>query len=209
MKAWEPNRVGQRTPRLKKLQVHSHTRCVSMLYGTLHSVMVYNGILYHPTPKPTPYRKISAFLYIKKNHSVWFINSFPHEDQNISTKTRISDIAIFVVTFYPYNVGLTRTTHSRAHAHAHARTQSRTHSHAYTHTRTHTHNLTHHTHTPRTHSHSLTLTHTISHLLSHTRTLALIHTPLTHTHTHTHSHTFETSMIIGSMKKLLNFTSCV
>ncbi len=108
--------------------------------------------------------------------------------KNISTKTRISDIAIFVVTFYPYNVGLTRTTHSRAHAHAHARTQSRTHSHAYTHTRTHTHNLTHtHTHTrTRTHSHSLTLTHTISHLLSHTRTLALIHT---HTHTHTHAHT--------------------
>ncbi len=108
--------------------------------------------------------------------------------KNISTKTRISDIAIFVVTFYPYNVGLTRTTHSRAHAHAHARTQSRTltriHSHTHAHTQSHTYTHTH-THTltlAHSHTHNLTLT------LTHTHTRTHTHTTHTHTHAHTQSH---------------------
>ncbi len=112
--------------------------------------------------------------------------------KNISTKTRISDIAIFVVTFYPYNVGLTRTTHSRAHAHTHARSHAHTHTHTLTHARTHTiSHLLSHTHT---HTHTLTLAHSHTHnltlTLTHTHTRTHTHThSLTHTHSHTHAHT--------------------
>jgi len=105
-----------------KIHARTHTHMgFSCSMGTFqrrndfYSVTVY----YIPyTPKPTHHRKLSAFLHFQKTYFLMILLIYKlfssWGPKNVSTRTRILDIAISVGTFSPHNVP-GKHTHTHTH----------------------------------------------------------------------------------------------
>ncbi len=92
-----------------KMYTHIHV-CFCELWG--HSIGVMVLILYksyflspytNPTPKPTPYRKLCAFLLKKKTNSVWFISLLKYEDMGKCPHNSPSPCNTYVIPMSLYN----------------------------------------------------------------------------------------------------------
>ncbi len=96
-----------------KDHTHTHTNTLHRHIGLykLYFLSPYTN----PTPKPTPHRKLSAFLDFQF-HSVWFISLFPHGDlKNVPTISWY----YYCGDIWSHNVINTRYTHTHTHTHTH------------------------------------------------------------------------------------------
>jgi len=75
------------------------TICRHNDFYTVQTVYYYTN----PSPKPITENFLHVFIF-KNNNLVLFISCFPYWDQKMSTRTSISDNAIFVGIFCPHNV---------------------------------------------------------------------------------------------------------
>ncbi len=99
---------------------HTHTHVgFPCFMGTFLMVFIlYKLYFLSPTPKPTPHRKLCAFLVFQNTLFCMIYKPFSlRGPKNVLTRTRILDIAMFVGTFFPHNVGFTRNPPPHTHTH--------------------------------------------------------------------------------------------
>ncbi len=116
------------THRHTDTQTHRHTDtvvCFCELWG--HSIGVMVFILYkpyflspytNPTPKPTPYRKLCAFLLSQQKY-VWFINLLKYGDMGTCPHKSPSPCNTHVIPMSLYKFVSSYVTKARTHTHTH------------------------------------------------------------------------------------------
>ncbi len=133
---------------LLHIYTHTHTHtdthvCYCELWGLSIGVMVvilyklyFLSLYTNPTPKPTPYRKLSADLLSQKTHSVWFISIWKMGTWgNVLINHLLFVIPVIPVSLYTFMSSYVTNTHTNTHTHTHTHTHAHTHRHTHTHTR--------------------------------------------------------------------------
>ncbi len=98
---------------------HKHTRSIGEMVFILYKPYFLSPYT-NPTPKPTPYRKLCAFLLSQKTHSVWFISLLKYGDMGKCPHKSPSPLIIH--KSYPCHYTNLCPHVSQTHTHTHTHT---------------------------------------------------------------------------------------